>query len=595
MYLHDCHIENVGPIEALDLRPQFTTGGLPKPLVLVGQNGSGKTVLVSHIADAMVEVAKEHFNNAVPNQVGAAGPYFKVNGLVTRRVGAPHGLALLRFTGENGNIIYLDRSGSVTTSNDDLLSRFPGSQWVGEENQKSVHGLTSERAAQIFKDVLCYFPVSRAEAPHWFNSESQRAPRFRLERRFEGSLTKPIIVETCLDETKDWLMDVVLDDVLAQLSQVQGTSLYPAFSPGAKAKAVVDMVLQKVMQRADVRLTVAPRGTGERLSVSAGESIILPGLEHLSFGQIQLLAIFATILRYADAPSVRSAKLTGIRGVVVVDEIDAHLHADLLYDVLPTLMLSFPAVQFIVTTHSPVFLLGMEKAFGSDGFSVVELPTGSLITTERFSEFGKSFDYYRTTKRFEDEMRTALSAASKPLVYVEGSTDADYLRHAVRELRGSWMTDALEIRSVGQETKGGSTGSGSSGLARIAKVAKAAPDLLKTDVVLLYDWDEERSDEESGRLRVRSMPKAAANDRKGVENLLSDVLYAQIANAENGDRFFGGNTTSDTHGGYVTKRALKKRALCDYVVTERPSSELAGFEPVVALLERTLGLSAPVS
>ena len=55
----------------------------------------------------------------------------------------------------------------------------------------------------------------------------------------------------------------------------------------------------------------------------------------------------------------------------------------------PSLMRMFPKVQFIVTTHSPLFVLGMDNVFGEDGFALYRLPQGQQISPEEFSEFGE--------------------------------------------------------------------------------------------------------------------------------------------------------------------------------------------------------------
>jgi hypothetical protein len=52
--------------------------------------------------------------------------------------------------------------------------------------------------------------------------------------------------------------------------------------------------------------------------------------------------------------SPKGKKLTENRGVVLIDEIDLHLHPSWQRTVLPTLSRALPNVQFIVTTHSPL-------------------------------------------------------------------------------------------------------------------------------------------------------------------------------------------------------------------------------------------------
>lgn len=50
-----------------------------------------------------------------------------------------------------------------------------------------------------------------------------------------------------------------------------------------------------------------------------------------------------------------------IAGIVLIDEVDAHLHPKYQYDLPKLLTNAFPKVQFIVSTHSPMPLLGLPK------------------------------------------------------------------------------------------------------------------------------------------------------------------------------------------------------------------------------------------
>lgn len=51
-----------------------------------------------------------------------------------------------------------------------------------------------------------------------------------------------------------------------------------------------------------------------------------------------------------------------IPGIVIIDEIDAHLHLELQKSIMPLLTTIFPNIQFIVTTHSPFILNSIENA-----------------------------------------------------------------------------------------------------------------------------------------------------------------------------------------------------------------------------------------
>lgn len=53
-----------------------------------------------------------------------------------------------------------------------------------------------------------------------------------------------------------------------------------------------------------------------------------------------------------------------IEGIVLIDEIDLHLHPSLALDILSRLQKTFPKVQFIITTHSPLVLSNLKNDNG---------------------------------------------------------------------------------------------------------------------------------------------------------------------------------------------------------------------------------------
>ena len=63
MYLKRIHSVNVGPIEDAEINFSFVDGK-PKPVVIVGENGTGKSVLLSNIVDSFYEIASQKFSDA---------------------------------------------------------------------------------------------------------------------------------------------------------------------------------------------------------------------------------------------------------------------------------------------------------------------------------------------------------------------------------------------------------------------------------------------------------------------------------------------------------------------------------------------------
>lgn len=91
--------------------------------------------------------------------------------------------------------------------------------------------------------------------------------------------------------------------------------------------------------------------------------IVVDGLEPFNFntlsdGYSAIISIVTELLLRMEAHDVKSYDL---EGVVIIDEIETHLHVDLQKKVLPFLIDFFPRIQFIVSTHSPFVLSSIEN------------------------------------------------------------------------------------------------------------------------------------------------------------------------------------------------------------------------------------------
>ena len=79
-------------------------------------------------------------------------------------------------------------------------------------------------------------------------------------------------------------------------------------------------------------------------------------LDQLSHGERGLLALVGIIARPLAMLNANRADPLDGPGVVLIDEIELHLHPGWQRDIIPRLERTFPNVQFIVTTHSPQVL-----------------------------------------------------------------------------------------------------------------------------------------------------------------------------------------------------------------------------------------------
>ena len=106
-------------------------------------------------------------------------------------------------------------------------------------------------------------------------------------------------------------------------------------------------------------------------------------IEQMSDGYKIMTAMVADIAsRMAEAnPDMDDQLLTG--GIVLIDEIDLHLHPKWQRIIIDSLTRIFPNIQFIVSTHSPIILSGaMDKAqiivLGNDD-SLLQMPDNAQV------------------------------------------------------------------------------------------------------------------------------------------------------------------------------------------------------------------------
>ncbi len=79
-------------------------------------------------------------------------------------------------------------------------------------------------------------------------------------------------------------------------------------------------------------------------------------IEQLSDGNRTMLAMIMDIAaRMAEANPDRENPLE-IEGIILIDEVELHLHPGWQQTILPSILKTFPNLQFIVTTHSPQVL-----------------------------------------------------------------------------------------------------------------------------------------------------------------------------------------------------------------------------------------------
>ena len=109
----------------------------------------------------------------------------------------------------------------------------------------------------------------------------------------------------------------------------------------------------------------------------------------LSDGYSSILRIFADIMMRMERNWLsRSNQINAydLSGIVIIDEIETHLHIALQKNILPSLIKLFPNVQFIVSTHSPYVLNSVDNAVIYDLENHVQYNDFSMYSADEISE-----------------------------------------------------------------------------------------------------------------------------------------------------------------------------------------------------------------
>jgi len=214
--------------------------------------------------------------------------------------------------------------------------------------------------------------------------KSQSAWHFLHEASYEGLITK-FLYDLCLDyldkKTFDLPVFYLMEEIVGKLANTH-------------------FKFKEILRKDSARFQI--------LVMTDGNEHLLP-LQKASQGTLSVLAMFGMIYRYLSAiyaEAVPEDKLKLQRAIVVIDEIDAHLHPSWQQKVLQLLCDTFPNIQFIVTAHSPLVIAGRKEREVAvlrkteNGFSVNVLEEHFIGAT--------SLDIYRRIFDVEEKDETYL-------------------------------------------------------------------------------------------------------------------------------------------------------------------------------------------
>jgi predicted ATP-binding protein involved in virulence len=116
-------------------------------------------------------------------------------------------------------------------------------------------------------------------------------------------------------------------------------------------------------------------------------------------------------------------------GIVLIDEIETHLHLELQRIIMPFLTKTFPNIQFIVTTHSPFVLNSMPDAVA---FDLEHRKVLDDLTEYSYESLAEGYFGVRTPSSYAEMQLETL----KSLLDKETWTDADKVE--IRQLKSEF-------------------------------------------------------------------------------------------------------------------------------------------------------------
>jgi hypothetical protein len=114
--------------------------------------------------------------------------------------------------------------------------------------------------------------------------------------------------------------------------------------------------------------------------------------DQLSSGEKSLMILIADIARRLCLLNPKSENPLHGQGIVLIDEIDLHLHPKLQRQIIPKLQAIFPNIQFVVTTHSPLVISNLfENDFEDEEKGAADLGKLLLLDNGKIKEYEHFF------------------------------------------------------------------------------------------------------------------------------------------------------------------------------------------------------------
>jgi predicted ATP-binding protein involved in virulence len=435
MYLKKLSIKNIGPFEELTVDLPFKKDGKPKPIIFIGKNGSGKSILLGQIFHHLIEIFPdircESPNYSFP---------FKDANCFSLKKGKQWGWMKCDFDIENVSISKLSKLGKLPPEELTKL-QLPDEYNTEDYRSFSQSVIDKVKLSNLFyQHTILYFPPTRYNVPHWTAKMSHHRKDSNKYRKEDQA----IVEFNRIYDLESWYVN----EFVKELNSEKYNSINDHYFKINQNLFGIDEFQFKPYD-----IFISEQSTSiKALALELGGNPYF--FNELSSGQISFFLFWEIVRNFWYLHKINIPSANFYKGIVLIDEIDLHLHTRL-QELLPYSIGLFPQIQFIITTHSPMFLASMEKSrytegnyVFEDGFEVYELPEGRKIKNLRkeYSEFKELEESIRVSSKLKDINHKISSSTANLILLVEGRSDKIILENAFEKLNFEKRTE-IEIIS----------------------------------------------------------------------------------------------------------------------------------------------------
>lgn len=320
--------------------------------VLVGENGAGKTSILEAVACGLGP-----FLTAMPD---AKGKLIKKSDI---------------HVNTNGVADYTRITIETTSSLSwDLVTKGAGTAEAPKLGTAALTAYASQLVdSQSEFPLIAYYGTSRALTP---TSSKVAINPFEKEIRGEG-YDSALDAKVNYGIIKNWFSKIEVDELRKRDELRDYAFIHPA------KRLVSETVYQIVDRATSLEFDKKSNDVVVHWKNENGERIKLT-LEQLSEGYRNMVALTIDLVRRAYLLNPTSANPLNVSGIVLIDEIELHLHPRWQQRVLYDLTELFKNIQFIVTTHSPQVLTTVH----SESIRIVSANSGEAKLLTGTSTYG---------------------------------------------------------------------------------------------------------------------------------------------------------------------------------------------------------------